>query len=616
MGEDLMYKDNIYEVLISLIKLTDKINDEKLDKIKTKLEDFFCYQKYEIFLELLIKKGQDKEYENKVLNIIGETLLKNEEFQKYYAKNLLIQNNEFFTKNFKFFIINCLNKKNLFGEVMGISINFKDTEPKLIRGENLKDGLIFLLKDEKNREIFLQNAGESYRNKILNFFIYHNPKFYESLKNKVAQNEIWKNVFDKKQEENKRKKILDKIELKNINNLRELRTYIFKMQLDNISTDLNVDYGDIYIEKKELILSSLANIDFELYHKFLNSLDNSYKIELIERSLETDFADGSIFGLLSNQFDSENKNIIFGEDIINKFYKKFEDYCLKKEFKEKNPGEGIYNEIDILVEFYFNFNKKLVHINSKREKLKDKYLNYYSYYLGILGKEKDFINLDRIDYINLFRGLVYNKNNLKNKVLNNIKGIESKLLEFVKCSFTDTYRTKYYLNFLLEKEVDVDKMYTKDNINILKEIAIKKRDRELLSKILKSNTGLEYDKELFEFLFRNENDETLKNIITEIYRTSDLKVIIFKDEVEDLVERLTNPELKVLFLLWIILRLDNIILEIKAVNILERGIYKDVEISKEMIDIFSIHDFVDLKGKIEMGILKKKISNPELHFWN
>lgn len=169
--------------------------------------------------------------------------------------------------------------------------------------------------------------------------------------------------------------------------------------------------------------------------------------------------------------------------MINKFYKKYEEYCLKKEIKEKNPGEGIYNEIDILIELYFNFNEKLFDQNLKKEALKDKYLNYYSYYLGILGKEKDFVNLDRIDYTNLFRGLIYNKNNIKNKVLNEIEEVESKLLNFLKCCpFRDSYRTKYYLNFLLEKKVEFDQLYSKDNINILKEIALQKKDRVIQHK--------------------------------------------------------------------------------------------------------------------------------------
>ncbi|MGL5595113.1 MAG: hypothetical protein ACRDDH_14370, partial [Cetobacterium sp.] len=137
-------------------------------------------------------------------------------------------------------------------------------------------------------------------------------------------------------------------------------------------------------------------------------------------------------------------------------------------------------------------------------------------------------------------------------------------------------------------------------------------DKELLSKILKNNAGLEYDKELFEFLFSNENEETLKGIIINIYKTFNLKVIIFKDELGALVEKLKNPELKILFLLYIILKVGNIILAIEAINIMKRKMYQEIEISEEMLDIFCICNYVDKKGKIEIEVLEKIISKPEL----
>lgn len=615
MYRDYINKDNINEVLISLIKLTDKITDEKLDKIENRLKDFFNYQKYEVFSELLIKRGQDEAYEERVLDMLFKTMDESDGFNREYIKNLLIENKDIFTRKFSLFI-NWLNDNgNLFGEVMGVSKNLDDIQPKLVRGESLKNGLICLLQDKKNRGIFIKTADESYKHKILNFLVYSNPNILEELENEINQDGIWQEIFYG--EKNKKKKLEYKINYKNIHNFKELRAYIFKLKIDNINTELDINYTEIYENNKSLILQDLAKIDFELYHRFLTSLDSSNKLELIKKSLEIDFDDKSLLGLLSSQFNSEDKNINFEEDLINKFYKKYEEYCLKKEVKEKKPGEGIYNEIDILVEFYFNFNEKLFDSNLKKEALKDKYLNYYSYYLGILGKEKDFVNLDRIDYTNLFRGLIYNKNNLKNKVLNEIEKIESKLLKFLECPFGDSYRTKYYLNFLLEKKVEFDQLYSKDNINILKEIAIQKKDKNLLSKILKNNTGLEYDRELFGFLFKFENSQNLKSIVMNIYKNSSkLRVVLFKDELENLVEELLDPELKVLFLLWLILKVENILLKREAIDIMEREAYEDIEISKEMIESFNINDYLDRKGRVEVEVLKKRVTNPDIHFWN
>lgn len=621
MEGDLMYrdyitKDNINEVLISLIKLTDKITDEKLDKIENRLKDFFNYQKYEVFSELLIKKNQGEAYEERVLDMLFKTMDESDGFNREYIKNLLKENKDIFTKKFSLFISWLNNNGNLFGEIMGVSKNSDDIQPRLVRGESLKNGLICLLQDKKNRDIFIETADGSYRYKILNFLMYSNPNILKELENEINQDGIWEEILYR--EKNKIKKLKYKINYKNIHNFKELRAYIFKLKIDNMNTDFDINYTEIYEDNKRLIFRDLAKIDFELYHRFLTSLDSSDKLELIKKSLEIDFDDKSLLGLLSSQFNSEDKNINFEEDMINKFYKKYEEYCLKKEVKEKNPGEGIYNEIDILVELYFNFNEKLFDSNLKKEALKDKYLNYYSYYLGILGKEKDFVNLDRIDYTNLFRGLIYNKNNLKNKVLNEIEKIESKLLKFLECcTFRDSYRTKYYLNFLLEKKVEFDQLYSKDNINILKEIAIQKKDRNLLSKILKNNTGLEYDRELFGFLFKFENSQNLKSIVMNIYKSSSkLRVVLFKDELENLVEELLDPELKVLFLLWLILKVENILLKIEAINIMEREAYEDIEISKEMIESFNINDYLDRKGRVEVEVLKKRVTNPDIHFWN
>lgn len=43
---------------------------------------------------------------------------------------------------------------------------------------------------------------------------------------------------------------------------------------------------------------------------------------------------------------------------------------------------------------------------------------------------------------------------------------------------------------------------------------------------------------------------------------------------------------------------------------------QNIEISKEMIESFNLNDYLDRKGKIEVEVLKKIVTNPDIHFWN
>lgn len=85
-----------------------------------------------------------------------------------------------------------------------------------------------------------------------------------------------------------------------IHNFKELRAYIFKLKIDNMNTDFDINYTEIYEDNKRLIFRDLAKIDFELYHRFLTSLNSNDKLELIKKSLEIDFDDKSLLGLLSS----------------------------------------------------------------------------------------------------------------------------------------------------------------------------------------------------------------------------------------------------------------------------------------------------------------------------